>query len=88
MLSGLPPVSKHPNITEINHGLSYLDSSERNMFHERTQARGIISTFQRILPLMAQEMYKVPSVKKLYEERKEFDLIVVNHMFNEVSVSP
>lgn len=48
---------------------------------------GGLASFQVVLPTMAWEIYKVPSVKKLYEKRKDFDFMVVDHLFNEVSFS-
>ena len=87
MLSGLPPASKHPNIMEINHEMPYMEENTVNMFESRKSSTGGLEVLQIIFQSMARDMYKLPSVKKLYEKRKEFDLIVVNHMFNEVSVS-
>ncbi|TOF71959.1 hypothetical protein CGJ15_27720, partial [Vibrio parahaemolyticus] len=37
-----------------------------------------------VLPTLARELYKVPVVKDLYKRRKEFDVIVIDHLFNEV----
>ena len=87
MLTGLPPSSKHPNITDINHEMPYVGDTTRNMF-EKGKSSGGLATFMITLPAMARDMYNVPSVRKLYEKRKEFDLIIVNHMFNEVSICP
>lgn len=85
MLTGLPPVSKNKNIYEINHELTYMSELTVNMFERGKDAAGGLASFQVILPALARELYKVPAVKQLYEKRKDFDLIVVNHLFNEVS---
>ncbi|XP_050693307.1 UDP-glycosyltransferase UGT5-like [Eriocheir sinensis] len=82
MLTGLPPSSKNPNITEINHGLPFPDDS-RNRFKMSKHGVGSLSRYKNILPAIARELYKVPAVKQLYEKRKDFDLIVVNHLFSE-----
>lgn len=60
-----------------------------NMFEQRKgSVAGGLEILKIILPAMAKDIYKVPSVKKLYENRKEFDLVVLDHMMNEVSVVP
>lgn len=86
MLTNHPKSSKHPNIHEVTHGLPYFREDGKNMFEVRKQSKmGGLQLFVDSLPLIARDMYQVPEVKELYERRKEFDLIVVNHMFNEVS---
>lgn len=64
-----------------------MGDSSKTVFEKGKSASGGLGVFAITLPAMAREMYKVPSVKQLYEKRKEFDLIIVNHMFNEVSNS-
>ena len=60
----------------------------RYMFANWNDSSGGLAGFEVILPAIAKKIYKVPSVKKLYEKRKEFDLVVIDHLFNEVSVGP
>ena len=84
----LPPFFKHPNITEINHGMTQMEDNTVNMFVNRKSSTGGLGVFKIILPAMARDLYKVPSVKTLYEKRKEFDLVLIDHLFNEVSASP
>ncbi|KAG0730425.1 2-hydroxyacylsphingosine 1-beta-galactosyltransferase [Chionoecetes opilio] len=84
MLTNLPPASKNPNIMEINHDLPYMGDATQNMF-DKGKKTGGLGDFQYMLPAIAKELYKVPAVKKLYDKRKEFDLIAVNHMFNEIA---
>ncbi|KAK8404012.1 hypothetical protein O3P69_000227 [Scylla paramamosain] len=79
ILASLPPVSKHPNVTEINHGIPkpYI-----NLFVEGKSLGGLLAMGNDISAL-ARDLYQIPSVKQLYEKRKEFDLILVDNMMNE-----
>lgn len=85
MLGAFPGSSEHQGILEINHELQSL--SDLPMFDMRKDGIGGLTLFQNRLPAMAQKLYTVPVVKKLYEKRKDFDLIIINHLFNEVSRS-
>ncbi|XP_069190581.1 UDP-glycosyltransferase UGT5 isoform X2 [Procambarus clarkii] len=84
MLTNQPKSSKHPNIHEFSHDLPHFRVGEVNMFDYRSDPTGGLTEFEVVLPLMARDIYKVPVVKDLYERRKEFDLIIVDHAFNEV----
>ncbi|XP_045118266.1 UDP-glycosyltransferase UGT5-like isoform X2 [Portunus trituberculatus] len=84
MLTNQPSQSTHPNILEVHHGLTHMALAKRNMFHERKNSSTGFAVFPKILPAMARDLYKVPSVQDLYEKRKENDLLVVDHMFNEI----
>ncbi|XP_076063030.1 UDP-glucosyltransferase 2-like isoform X2 [Oratosquilla oratoria] len=85
MLSNLTPVTKHPKIYEIDHGLREFDTDNVDMFKTCKDPRGGLSLFFNTLPAFAKKFYNVPRVWELFERRKEFDLIVINHMFNEVA---
>nr|XP_045599231.1 UDP-glycosyltransferase UGT5-like isoform X3 [Procambarus clarkii] len=85
MLTNHPKSSKHPNIHEVTHGLRYFSEMSVNMFDYVNDRTGCFQMFEGILPDIARELYKVPVVKDLYERRKEFDLIMVDHEFNEVA---
>ncbi|ROT72759.1 UDP-glucuronosyltransferase 2B19, partial [Penaeus vannamei] len=85
MLVNHPPALKHPNVLEINHGLPDFREENLNMFETRGNPAAAFGVFQKALPAIASKLYKVPKVKELYDKRKEFDLIVINHMFNEVA---
>ncbi|XP_037792841.1 uncharacterized protein LOC119588212 [Penaeus monodon] len=85
MLVNHPPASKHPNIQEINHELTDFREENMNMFETRENPAGAFGMFETALPAIARKLYKVPKVKELYDRRKEFDLIVINHMFNELA---
>ncbi|KAK8399519.1 hypothetical protein O3P69_003537 [Scylla paramamosain] len=80
MLTMVPESSTHPNITEISFTLPNMTSlTSLSMFDFTTTS--LRATY---MPAMAREMYKVPLVKKLYKERKQFDLIVVDYTFGQV----
>ncbi|XP_047491391.1 UDP-glycosyltransferase UGT5-like [Penaeus chinensis] len=79
-----PPVSKHPNIEEIDHDLPDFKTESMDLFATRADPAGVFTLFQKALPNLARKLYKVPKVKELYDRRKEFDIIIIDHMFNEV----
>ncbi|CAL4070509.1 unnamed protein product [Meganyctiphanes norvegica] len=84
MLSNHPSTFKQSNITIINHGLTDFNIDEMNMFEARTNPSAGRKIFTTALPAIAEKLYHVPEVLDLYQRRKEFDLFIVNHMFNEV----
>ncbi|XP_053649663.1 UDP-glycosyltransferase UGT5 isoform X3 [Cherax quadricarinatus] len=85
MLTNHPKSSKHPNIYETTHALDIMKEDKVNMFDRRKTLTGPLSLMKTVLPTLARDLYEVPVVKELYERRKEFDLIVINHMFNEIA---
>nr|XP_053653641.1 UDP-glycosyltransferase UGT5-like isoform X1 [Cherax quadricarinatus] len=86
MLTNHPKSSKNPNIHEVTHGLPHYTEDKINMFDTRKDPGGIFQMFLNSLPLIARELYQVPVVKDLYQKRKDFDVIVIDQTFNEVSV--
>lgn len=87
MLTNHPKSSNHPNIFELTHDLPHVRMEKRNFFTSTKDSTRGFRYFGPTLLNMARDMYKVPVVKELYKRRKEFDLIMVNHMFNEVRIS-
>nr|XP_053653629.1 UDP-glycosyltransferase UGT5-like isoform X3 [Cherax quadricarinatus] len=83
MLTNQPKSSKHPNIEDIPHDLPYFREEDFNVFHNRKNHSRPMQIFETVLPAVARELYKVPVVKDLYKRRKEFDVMVINQMFNE-----
>ena len=84
MVTNYPKSSTNPNIVEVHHGLSHKNESNIDMFSIRGEQPDGLPKFKDILPAMARDLYKIPSIKQLYENRKGFDLIIVDHLFNEV----
>ncbi|XP_069959583.1 UDP-glycosyltransferase UGT5 [Cherax quadricarinatus] len=85
MLTNQPKSSKHPNIEDIPHDLPYFREEDFNVFHNRKNHSRPMQIFETVLPAVARELYKVPVVKDLYKRRKEFDVMLINQMFNEVA---
>nr|XP_053656458.1 UDP-glycosyltransferase UGT5-like [Cherax quadricarinatus] len=85
MLTNHHKSSKHPNIVEVPHNLTYTKEESTNIFHDRATPTGIFQFMARVLPAAARDIYKIPAVKNLYNRRKEFDLVVINHMYNEAA---
>ncbi|XP_069959565.1 UDP-glycosyltransferase UGT5-like isoform X1 [Cherax quadricarinatus] len=84
MLTNQPKSSKHPNIEDNTHDLPYFKDENINFFENRKSPSGAFQLFETSLPTLARELYKIPLVKDLYERRKEFDVIVIDQLFNEV----
>ncbi|XP_064112827.1 UDP-glycosyltransferase UGT5-like isoform X2 [Macrobrachium nipponense] len=85
MLTSYDIQHQNPNIREIPHGLPHYPDTNVNMFNEAKKKTGIISVLKDRMCKMARDIYRVPHVKELYRKRKEYDLIVLDHLFNEFS---
>ncbi|KAK3860902.1 hypothetical protein Pcinc_033082 [Petrolisthes cinctipes] len=85
MMSNTAKPMNHPNIHEFDHGVPDFNEDNINMFEARKQKFGGLGTLNTILPAVARKLYKRPEVMKLYNRRKEFDVIIIDHMFNEVA---
>ncbi|XP_047491452.1 UDP-glycosyltransferase UGT5-like isoform X1 [Penaeus chinensis] len=84
MLSSYPASSKNPNVTEIDHELRDLHDDNYNIFEYRDDPTGGFSLLSEIVPVIVKKLYRIPVVMELYEKRKTFDLIIVDHMMNEM----
>ncbi|KAK3889097.1 hypothetical protein Pcinc_006840 [Petrolisthes cinctipes] len=78
-----PSSSKHVNITDVCHGVTYYTEDTVDMFDYRNMIR--FKALSRYMPLYARDLYKVPEVMNLYNRRAEFDLIIVDHIVNELA---
>ena len=85
IVSNHPPQDDNPAITYIRHGLPHFREDKMNLFEESKKPDNMFGTFRRIFPLMARDIYDVPEVKDLYERRSEFDVFIIDQIFNEVS---
>ncbi|MPC13515.1 hypothetical protein E2C01_006252 [Portunus trituberculatus] len=87
MLSCQRNILHHPNITEIRYDPVRHDkpTTVASKFNYRNNLAGAFAQLKEILPAVARELYKAPSVMQLYHRRKEFDLIILDHMFNEMA---
>ncbi|XP_064113060.1 UDP-glycosyltransferase UGT5-like isoform X2 [Macrobrachium nipponense] len=84
MLSNTNKPIVHPGIHEIAHNLPEFDVSTLNLFDTRKEPEGSFYLFIDAMPKFARKIYHLPQVKELYARRKEFDLVIADHMFNEV----
>ena len=87
MLSNNDEPVQRENFYEIYHQVPYFDEAKLNAFEIRKDNQSGFTHFRTKLPLMARHFYQIPEVKQLYERRKEFDLVIIDHMFNEVGAS-
>lgn len=76
--------SRNENITVVFHGLDDFRPEKVSMFRIRGDVREVSRIYSEKLVAASKKLYKVPKVRKLYERRKDFDLIIVFHMMNEV----
>ncbi|CAL4063762.1 unnamed protein product, partial [Meganyctiphanes norvegica] len=91
LLSLEDPVTNHPNIVELVH-LTHEELDGREEFkgqskfdHRANPSAGFKTVLGRILEIIAQNLYNFPHIKELYARRHEFDLVVIDHIFNEVA---
>ncbi|XP_053630996.2 UDP-glycosyltransferase UGT5 isoform X1 [Cherax quadricarinatus] len=84
MLTSGTEISNHPNIKEIPYFNSYVISKNATSSLFNNTPGNIVKMMAEFLPMVAREVYLLPAVKEIYKRRKEFDLIVVNHRYNEV----
>ena len=85
MLNNHPPPNDNPNITYINHDLPHFREDKLNMFEVEDGLQKTIEFFDTVLPLIARDLYGLSTVRELYDNRHDFDLVIVDHLFNEVS---
>lgn len=84
MLSNHPNPIKYSNIYEFEHGLPDFKETQFNVFDARKDKFGGFSLVKTVLPAMAKKIFGLPEVRKLYDRRRDFDLIIIDHMSNEV----
>ncbi|KAA0184510.1 hypothetical protein HAZT_HAZT005992 [Hyalella azteca] len=84
MLSNQPAPDNNPNIRYIENPSKHVDTDKVNAFEILGSPEKMFKTFTELIPKVAQEIYKVAEVADLYEKRREFDLIVIDALFNEV----
>lgn len=84
MLSNHPPHDDNPNINYVVHGLKHFDESNMNMFEMAKDPQVMFDMFKTVLPKVARDLYTIPAVKELYDKRNQFDLMIIDQLFNEV----
>ncbi|XP_068217267.1 UDP-glycosyltransferase UGT5-like isoform X3 [Palaemon carinicauda] len=86
MLTSYDIKHKNLNIREIPHGLPHYPKAQINMFDVAKRTSGIIGALKERVCKMARDMYQVPHVKELYRRRKEYDIIIIDHLFHEIDI--
>ena len=89
MVSSMKPCFHHENATEIQHHIyTTMTDENRNMFeiHKDKDSKKGIEIFRESITTIAKEIYKIPEVAQLYQNRKKFDLFITDVNFNEVSI--
>ena len=75
----------NPKIKHFRHGIEDFDSENMDMFEISLHPEKMYEQFEAMFVNISRKMFEEPVVKILYANRKNFDLIVMNHMFNNVS---
>ncbi|KAF2360184.1 UDP-glucuronosyl/UDP-glucosyltransferase [Trinorchestia longiramus] len=83
MLSNHAAPDNNPNVVYIQSPLVHFNTDDMNAFEMMENLDKMFQLFQDRLPKIAREIYDVPEVKDLYNRRKEFDLVVIDSIFNE-----
>ncbi|XP_076057693.1 UDP-glycosyltransferase UGT5-like [Oratosquilla oratoria] len=83
ILSNLPPAMNHVNVQEIQH--SVYSHDHMSPFELRGREMKTFSALAEILSEVARKLYTEPVVRDVYNRRKEFDVIIINHLMNEVA---
>ena len=76
---------ENPKITHFLHGVNDFNSEDIDMFEFVLHKEKMKGTLAQIFVNVSSKMYEDPVIKMLYEKRKEFDLIIMNDKFNNVS---
>ncbi|KAA0184509.1 hypothetical protein HAZT_HAZT005991 [Hyalella azteca] len=86
MLSNSPlsEAEEIPGLTHYENPLVHFKIDTINTFDMMDDHEKMFKMFNERLPLMARDIYDVPIVKNLYNRRKEFDVILLDSIFNEV----
>lgn len=83
MLTKFPPSLDHPNITELTYWRSIYEE-RLNFFEIRKHPLIFLARFRSELSSMARDLYNDTTVMELYHSRRDFDVVFVDALFNEV----
>ncbi|XP_076065879.1 UDP-glycosyltransferase UGT5-like isoform X2 [Oratosquilla oratoria] len=84
MLTNQIPSDNHPNISEFTHNIKETDIDAVNAFEYYEAPEKFLILFRETYNALGKGLYQIQEVKELYEKRKEFDLIVVDSILNDV----
>ena len=71
-------------IKHYTHGVRDFDSENMDMFAAVLNPEKMMEEFEQIFLNISRKMYQEPIVQTLYNQRKDYDLLVVNQGFNNV----
>ncbi|XP_076048216.1 UDP-glycosyltransferase UGT5-like [Oratosquilla oratoria] len=78
--------SQHPHIHEIRHNLDYADPSKLNLGEAWGTMDVILKFFDEDFPKLTRDLYKVPKVAQIFKRRQEFDVVIIDHPYNEMAL--
>ncbi|XP_018018965.1 UDP-glycosyltransferase UGT5 isoform X2 [Hyalella azteca] len=84
MVSNSPLTEERPGLTHFENPLPHFKMDTINTFEMMDNMEEMFKLFNERLPLIAREIYDVPVIRDLYQRRKEFDLVILSSLFNEV----
>ncbi|XP_076049303.1 uncharacterized protein LOC143029976 [Oratosquilla oratoria] len=85
MIKNTDMKSRHPRIHEIRHNLEYVNPSSVDFSQNWGKIDAAFQFFDECLPRLARDLYKVPKVMQIYKRRHEFDVVIIDQMFNEMA---
>ena len=84
-------LDKNLKFTHLKHGLADLpelkdfDLDKVNLFELAKDEKTFFQNMLNVLTIAAGVVYDDPVVKELYNRREEFDLVIIDSIFNDVS---
>ena len=84
MLSNHPLKGAHPKLNHLQHGLEHFREDAKNMFEIFQDEHKMWSEFVTLFGNISRDIYDDSVVKELYKRKDEFDLFLIDGIFNEV----
>ena len=82
-------LSNHPlentKIEHFRHGLRFFNEEDFNLFEMGRDPGKLFATMKELFKTLSEHMWDDAVVQDLYSRRQEYDLIVTDSLFNEVS---
>ncbi|KAG7154277.1 UDP-glucuronosyltransferase 2B14-like 5 [Homarus americanus] len=85
VLSSLANFTTDRNITQLNTGINVMEDVKINTFDILEDNFDEFNYLMTLLPKLIDDVYASPIFMELYNKRKMFDLIIIDHMFNELN---
>lgn len=81
--AGLSTSASHPNLHELTTSVSIYEE-DINFFYVRKHPILFLWKFKQDLQSLARQIYNDTTVRNLYDIKNEFDIILIDGIFNEV----